>query len=515
MDNSDVDYISVGRPRLNRSNEIPTGDLKPEKPKPAQALLKQTSEAVKLTVQSTGQTVDLLSLPIDSTNTTVSTMEAVKQMEPIAIDLNSIENIPQIENKPENAQIKIGSPTPTISTANIASPSTPIQEPTALQSVSQFIQIKPPTTPGRIQSPNVKNFFIRKGVEKQVTPTQTILTSNASIAPVITSNQLSGNKKIIIKSQQIIVPASNAKQTSPQIVPVTMVSSSDSMVSTSSDKFSSENLSDILDLPIMFADNEPSSEQQNDQVLNNTPVQPSSSSSSSLNAQIVSIANETSTTNIAETSTTYMQLPNRPVVISAAKIGKSMNVTPTHNNKVILINRGQIKQQIVTTQSITPTSMVKTMPTIKLVPTSLSSNQVTFSNNLAKFAPGTKIDLSQLKIVKNVSANAQGGIAKQVIINNKPTTVNIGTRPGTKNAILIKTTAAQPITNPAIKANIMNRSITVRKVMNAPSTTVSIAQPSVNVSPTPALTTVVTSPTSNSPTTKSSPRILRKSKISN
>lgn len=493
---------------MNRSNEIPTGELKPEKPKPAQALLKQTNEPVKLTVQSTGQTVDLLSLPIDSTNT-VSTLEAVKPMEPIAIDLNSIENIPQIENKPANAQIKIVSPTPTISTANIASPPPSIQDPTALQSGSQFIQIKPPTTPGRIQSPNVKNFFIRKGVEKQVTPTQTIVTSTASIAPVITSNQLSGNKKIIIKSQQIIVPASNVKPTSPQMVPVTMVSSS--MVTTSSDKFSSENLSDILDLPIMFADNDPSSEQQNEQVLTNTPVP----SSSSLNAQIVSIANESSTTNVAETSTTFMQLPNRPVVISAAKIGKSVNVTPTHNNKVILINRGQIKQQIVTTQSVTPTSMVKTMPTIKLVPTSLSSNQVTFSNNLAKFAPGTKIDLSQLKIVKNVSANAQGGIAKQVIINNKPTTVNIGTRPVTKNAILIKTTAAQPITNPGIKANIMNRSITVRKVMNAPSTTVSIAQPSVNVSPTPALTNVVTSPTSNSSTTQSSPRILRKSKISN
>lgn len=508
----------MGRPRLNRSIEIPTGDLRPEKPKPVQALLKQSNETVKLTVESTGQTVDLLSLPIDSTST-VSTMEAIKSVEAIAIDLNSIENIHQIENNPANAQIKIVSPTPTISTANIASPITN-SDPNILQPNSQFIQIKPPTTTGRIQSPNVKNFFIRKGIDKQVTPTQTIVTSNASIAPVISSNQLSANKKIIIKSQQIIVPASNVKQTSPQMIPMTMVSSSDSVVTPSSDQFihiktptTSGQLSNILDLPIMFADNEPSSEQQNDQVLTNAPVTVLPSSSSS-NAQTVSVPNEVSTPNILITSPDG-KLPNRPVVISAAKLGKSVNVTPAHSNKVILINRGQIKQQILTTQSVTPTSMVKTMPTIKLVPTSLSSNQVTFSNNLAKLAPGTKIDLSQLKIVKNVS-NAQSGIAKQVFINNKPTTVNIGAHPGAKNAILIKTTAAQPIAaNPGIKANIMNRSITVRKVLNAPGTTFSTAQPSVNVSPTPVSTTMVTSLSANSPATQSSPRILRKSKISN
>lgn len=477
----------MGRPRLNRSNEIPTGDMKPEKPKPAQALLKQNNEAVKLTVQSTGQTVDLHSLPIDSINT-VSTLEAVRPMEQIPIDLNSIENIPQIEN---NAQIKIVSSTSTtISTANIALP-IPKSDSNIVQSNTQFIQITPPTTTGRIQSPNVKNFFIRKGIEKQATPTQTILSSTASIAPVISPSQLSGNKKIIIKSQQIIVPATNLK-TVHQTVPETSA-------------VTSSTLSDILDLPILFADNEPSSEQQNNQVLTNTPILPSSSSSS--NAQIVSVANDTSTANIIIDG----KLPNRPVVISAAKFGKSVNVTPAHNNKVILINRGQIKQQIVTTQSITPTSMVKTMPTIKLVSTSLSSNQVTFTNNLAKLAPGTKIDLSQLKIVKNMSANVQGGISKQVIFNSKPTTVNIGTHPGTKNAILIKTTAAQPMAN----ANIMNRSITVRKFMNAPNTTVSTAESIVNMSPTPALTTMVTSPSINSPATQSSPRILRKSKISN
>lgn len=487
----------MGRPRLNRSNEISTGNLKHEKPKPAQALLKQSNESVTLTVPSTGQAVDLLSLPIDSTNSTVSTLEAVKPMEPIAIDMNSIENIPLIENNPANAQIKIVSPTPTISPANIVSP---IPNPdSAIIQPNQFIQIKPPTTVGRIQSPNVKNFFIRKGIEKQATPTQTIVTSTASIAPVISSTgNLAGNKKFFIKSQQIIVPATNIK---PTIVNTAVTTSSD--------------LSDILDLPIMFADNEPSSEPQNDQVLTNTRLLTSPSSSSS-NAQIVSVASDIPTSNILITSPDG-KLPNRPVVISAAKIGNSINVTPSHNNKVILINRGQIKQQIVTTQSVTPTSMVKTMPTIKLIPTSLSSNHMTFSNNLAKFAPGTKIDLSQLKLVKNVSANAQGGITRQVFINNKPTTVNIGTQPGTKNAILINTTTAQPMANPGIKANsIMNRSITVRKVMNTSNTIVSTAQASVAVSPTPASTTVtVTSPSANSPATQSSPRILRKSKVSN
>lgn len=440
--------------------------MKPEKSKPAQALLKQNTESIKTAAQTNEVPKEVVTTPIEP---------ATPIIEPIPDKIPEPQPIISVTT----ASITPSSNTTTVNV--IASAPIIDTSPKVLQPSNQFIQIKPPTTTGRIQSPAMKNFFIRKGIEKQ--PAPTILTASGAMTPIITSSQLTGNKKIIIKSQQIIVPAT--KQSQPTIQPnasLTVMNTVDSIVTSPSD------LSGILDLPILFADNETIIDQ------NDTPS----------TTQIVSLPNDVPSANILITSPEG-KLPNRPVVISAAKIGRTMTVAPSTTNKVIFINRNQIKPQIVTSQTVSPAPMVKGMPTIKLVPTSLSNQPITFTNNLGKLAPGTKIDLSQLKIVKNVSPNVQGGLNKPIIIN-KPTV--IGTQPGTKNAILIKSTTPN-IQAHQIKGNILNRNITVRKVMNV--------QSPKTISPvvSKASTTVTTTDLTASPTVQASPKFLRKPKPSN
>lgn len=370
--------------------------------------------------------------------------------------------------------------------------------PKIMQSSGQFVQVKPPPTSGRVQSPNVKNFFIRKGIEKQIvtSPAGTFITTQGITSPQMTISQLPSNKKIIIKSQQILVPANNMKQNPGQII---QMSSGQSNISTSQATIpmksnvletSSDDLTGILDLPILFADNNDGPMiDQTTRILNTSApstqfLNTSGSTTQIINTSIPStqihntslpsnvLITTTSDRNIASPSNIFFttadgKLPNRPVVISAAKVTKPMqqttiSTTPS-SNKVIFINRNQIKQQIVGTQSGTP--IVNRLQALKFVPTSLSSTTQStpitlHGNQLTKLTPGTKIDLSTLKLMKNTSSNVSGTIVKPLIINK--------TMAGTKNAIVIKSPMRTNLQNHSavIKGNVLNRNITVKKVMN-------------------------------------------------
>lgn len=398
------------------------------------------------------------------------------------------------ENKPTDIQISqppiLQTPTVPLTMTTATTPPKILHAPN-----NQFVQVKPPTTTSaRIQTPNVKNFFIRKGIEKQPAQNQPIVSSPPTAGTFITTqatpspvNQLSANKKIIIKSQQILVPASK-QNVGHQIIQLPSgqsvnVSATSTPVTTINANViespsSSGDLSGILDLPILFADNNSDATVQSGQIITTTTSPQTilfNTVASDRNAQIGSQAH-TNISNIFINATDGKpnKLPNRPVVISAAKITKplqqqqqqiqttTITTTPTPtSNKLIFINRNQIgRQQIVGTPTSSHTQIVKGLPTLKLMPTSLASSSVTSSpaitlqgNQITKLSPGTKIDLSTLKFVKNTSP-IQGGIVKPLIINKAV--------PGTKNAILIKS----PITGGNVQGNVLNRNITVRKVMN-------------------------------------------------
>lgn len=514
-----INFITlVGRPRLNRTIEIPTGELKPEKPKPTQALLKQSNELVKMSTQNVvpPSEVPLANEVVALTPTTTAIATSTTSTENVPVS-NLIEPLmskpPEVTTKEDEKNI---APQTTVAPI-ISLPSPIIPSSTVLQSSNQFVQIKPPTT-GRMQSPNFKNFFIRKGIEKQQ-PIQCLTPSiiptsptQSSISPINInkiSTPISASKKIIIKSQQILVPASNIKQatnlettssTNTNLsTPISVMSATDSIANRTAD------LSGILDLPILFADSE-------ENIIDQSPTQIFNTSNAS-NLQIVSSnPNTSSISNNILITTADGKLPNRPVVISTAKITKSSpyntpttTLTTTSSNKfdkVIFINRNQIKPQIVTTQAMTSTSVVKTIPTLKLIPTSgATSTPLTLQNNVTKFAAGTKIDLSTLKLVKNVPTST-GFVRKPLIINKSAV---IGTQP-TKNAIIIKspTGIANVQPHPAIKASVMNRNITVRKIMNVVPAGAKLT--------TPASITRLPNPT---PANVTSPKATRKTKNSN
>lgn len=421
--------------------------------------------------------------------------------------------------------------------------------PKIVQQSGQFFQVKPPTTTsGRVQSPNVKNFFIRKGIEKQapaisqIAPSSTgtfITATQTAPSPQMAIAQLPANKKIIIKSQQILVPANQPKQQTRQILQVT---SSPQGVSSSSVPMpinanimesSSSDLAGILDLPILFADNSDNSSaamiDQTTQILN-----ASGASTVLMNTLTDRNAQIGSPTNIFF-STTDGKLPNRPVVISAAKVNKPIQqttlATTSTNNKVIFINRNQIKQQLIGSQTMagmSGTQLVKglTNSILKLVPTSLaSSGQSTpitlHGNQIAKLSPGTKIDFSTLKLVKNAaSASVSGGIVKPLVINKAMTAA--------KGSFVIKSPMGGNVqAHQVLKGNVLNRNITVRKVMNVipgmkqvTSTSATISTVSstpttatvINSSPTPSNTLNVsnTSPAASA----SSPKTTRKTRSS-
>lgn len=499
-------YFTVGRPRLNRSNEIPSGDLKPQKPKPTQALLKQSNETIKMAAQNIVPVNEVPTLANEVVTVTTSETENVPTSHKVpstpenGINLNVSNTQEVTTTEPEKIpDVKISQP-------NVIQPASVTTTPPKIiqQSNAQFVQVKAPTTTsGRVQSPTVKNFFIRKGIEKQpsnqqqqILSTSTYLTtSQATPSPQISVAQMPTNKKIIIKSQQILVPAGNIKPNTTQTHQIVQVSGQSNNTPTTSTPISinanviessSSDLSGILDLPILFADNSEGGVQiaQSGQILN---------TSGTSNITLLNTSNDRNTS-IGSSANIFIsspdgKLPNRSVVISAAKITKPLHqntvTTPTSTaNKVIFINRNQIKPQIVGTQAVSGTSMVKGLQTLKLLPTTLASpstsTPITFqANQLTKLTPGTKIDLSQLKLLKNTaSSTVQSGMMKPLIINK-------GTMP-TKNAIVIKSSTGTNVvqSHPIIKGNVLNKNITVRKVMNV--------MPSVKQSTTPIVTPIIT-----------------------
>lgn len=327
--------------------------------------------------------------------------------------------------------------------------STPVQ---FVTSTSPFVQLKPPTTTGRVQSPGVKNFFIRKGVDKKA-PTQSFYTVRAQpIAGEVSQHQqkslqsvspnestITANKKIIIKSQQII-RTGNVQSLTPL-----NQSGLDALNTSATD------LSDILDLPILFADNEGN-------LQDHSGI--TSSQTAGATIQIETSQASATPTNILITSPDG-KLPNRPVVISAANVSKltkqsSQSAIAPTQNKLIFINRNQWKAS---TSSASPTTaIVKSMPPLKLV-TSTSAqsgtSSLTGTGTFTKLAPGTKIDLSTLKIVKSGAASSIGGNIAHV-------------RDTTKGTIVFKpagsTTGLQ--SHQVLKSGILNPNITVRKVVN-------------------------------------------------
>lgn len=488
---------------MNRTNEVPSGNLKPEKPKPAQTLLKQSNESNKMAVQNIVSVNEMPVLVNEMITVTTSETDNIpppnSTMPPIAdngstLNVSNTQEVTTSENEKKTIDVQM-SQSPVLLTPAVPSTTTPPKIVHAAN--NQFVQVKPPTTTsGRVQSPNVKNFFIRKGIEKQppcqpivTSPppsamTGTFITTQATPSPV---NQLPPNKKIIIKSQQIIVPATNIKQNTGQIIqmssgqPMVNVSAASTPIAINANviQSSSGDLSGILDLPILFADNNAEGTVQIDQsgqIINaSTSSNILLNTSCDRNALIGSPA--TTTTNIFFNAPDG-KLPNRPVVISAAKMTTkpihqqhqhhqhqqqtTITTTPT-TNKLILINRNQIKQQIVGTPTASGHhQIVKGLPTLKLMPTSLASSSTTSTpitlqgNQITKLSPGTKIDLSTLKFVKNTSP-IQGSIMKPLIINKAVP----------KNAILIKSPIGANVqAHPVIKGNVLNRNITVRKVMN-------------------------------------------------
>lgn len=441
-----LSFITVGRPRLNKVNEIPTGKFKPERPKPTSALLKQSNEKLKMAIQNILPPpndippVNLMSTDGDDVSITIPT-------EPTIINTSDV----------DGSQILSSYEAISTENVNTSNKSDSNQSPVKISSINQFVQLKPPTTTARIQSPDVKNFYIRKGVEKRVaTHSYVTLRTNElqqTTGAAVNHQQISPNKKIVIKSQQIIKPAN---QQIIQTLPGTIIN--DSIVTASTD------FSDILNLPILFADNEGNLQDHENA------------------EEILSTDSTQIPSNILITSPDG-KLPNRPVVISAANISKipkqvsQTSTTTQANNKLIFINRNHLK----TTTPVTTiaASVAKTIPPLKLVTT--TNQQSSTTGTFTKLAPGTKIDLSTLKIVKSASTTTSGNI-----LFNK-TSTRLPNQHG-RGAIVIKQ-SANPGGVPShqvIKTGILNRNITVRKVVNLmPNQKISNNSPSFSTKSTP------------------------------
>lgn len=453
---------------------MPTGKFRPERPKPTSALLKQNNESLKMAIQSIlppndTPPVNLMSTDDDVTFSTDATiintadLDGGQTFEVITSAGTVDDTVTSIQNA-------------------ITSTSTPVK---FVTSTSPFVQLKPPTTTGRVQSPGVKNFFIRKGIDKKA-PTQSFYTVRAqTTAGEATSQQQSmstpNDKKIIIKSQQIIRAANVQANTF------------DGSTTSATD------LSDILDLPILFADND-----------GNLQDQSSIASSPGASVQIeTSEAASTPTTNILITSPDG-KLPNRPVVISAANVSKlakpsspsavtlkvifsgdRLNTLNNRDERLENFTKSDLKAmpRLTTAQyrELQDRHNLKSMPPLKLATTAQSaSTSLTSTGTFTKLAPGTKIDLSTLKFVKSgASPSTSGNIAFK--------TASVQHRDAPKGTIVLKpagsTSGLQG--HQVIKSGILNRNITVRKVVNL------IPSPKPN-NPSPVVTsvaeTVATSP---------------------
>lgn len=461
---------------------MPTGKFRPERPKPTSALLKQNTESLKMAIQSIlppndTPPVNLMSTDDDLAFTTDSTIiNAVdldgSQTFEVITTSGSIDDssVLQSEQTTSSTPVTFVQGRSQDSRADVSVAGEVIaQQQGRLQSsrgenTAAFVQLKPPTTTGRVQSPGVKNFFIRKGVDKKAS-TQTFYTVRAQ--PTVgetTSSSLqqsipSNDKKIIIKSQQII-KAANVQ---------TNASAVDSATPTATE------LSDILDLPILFADND-----------GNLQDQSALASSPSADAGIqidMSEAVTTPTTNILITSPDG-KLPNRPVVISAANVqklakpsspsavtlklifsGDRLSTLNNRDDRLDNLGKSDIKTMPplkLTTAQLRELQDRHKLPPLKLATTTQSATtSLTGAGTFTKLAPGTKIDLSTLKIVnRGASPSTSGNIAF------KPASVQHRDTP--KGTILLKPaggTGGLP-SHQVIKSGILNRNITVRKVVN-------------------------------------------------
>lgn len=408
---------------------MPTGRFKPERPKPTSAMLKQSNEKLKMTIQS------ILPPPNDTPPANLMSTD-----DDVAITIPAEPTIISTSDL-DGGQILSSFEVFGTESGGASAQSDPSQSAVKMQSTNQFVQLKPPTTTARIQSPEVKNFFIRKGVEKRAQTHSYVTLRPGELQPTAAggSPQISPNKKIVIKSQQVIKPATGTSQQVIQALPGTIISNS---VAT--------DLSDILDLPILFADSDGNLQDH------------AAAEHGAATTQILSSADPSqAATNILITSPDG-KLPNRPVVISAANISKiNKQATQTAiatpgNSKLIFINRNQLKST--TAAAPTVTSVAKSMPPLKLVTSSPGQSATT--GTFTKLAPGTKIDLSTLKIVKSATPANSGNF-----VFNKAAP---GAANSSRGTIVIKQSATSAGTSPhqVIKTGILNRNITVRKVVN-------------------------------------------------
>lgn len=455
---------------------MPTGKFRPERPKPTSALLKQNNESLKMAIQSILPPNDTPPVNLMSTDDDVT----------FATDATIINTADLDGGHAFEVITSAGTVDDTVTSIQnaITTTSTPVK---FVTSTSPFVQLKPPTTTGRVQSPGVKNFFIRKGIDKKA-PTQSFYTVRAQTTTgEATTQQQSmstpNDKKIIIKSQQIIRAANVPANTS----------AFDGSTTSATD------LSDILDLPILFADND-----------GNLQDQSSIASSPGASVQIeTSEAAPTPTTNILITSPDG-KLPNRPVVISAANVSKlakpsspsavtlkvifsgdRLNTLNNRDERLESFTKSDLKAmpRLTTAQyrELQDRHNLKSMPPLKLATTAQSaSTSLTGTGTFTKLAPGTKIDLSTLKFVKSgTSPSTSGNIAFK--------TASVQHRDAPKGTIVLKPAGATSGLqgHQVIKSGILNRNITVRKVVNL------IPSPKPN-NPSPVVTsvaeTVATSP---------------------
>lgn len=444
----------MGRPRLNKS-EMPTGKFRPERPKPTSALLKQNNESLKMAIQSIlppndtppvnlMSTDDDLAFPTDPTIINASDLEGAQTFEVIT-STGIVEDATDIQAAQTST--------------------TPVK---FVTSSSPFVQLKPPTTTGRVQSPGVKNFFIRKGIDKKA-PTQSFYTVRAQPAVGDASSLQSStpnDKKIIIKSQQIIKPG-NVQTSSSSIDTITTTSATD--------------LSDILDLPILFADNDGNLQDQ-------SAITSSPTAGASVHVDSSDVTSTpTTTTNILITSPDG-KLPNRPVVISAANVlkqtkpsspspvtlklifsGDRLNTLGRDDrletlNKTDLKSMPPLKLTSAQYRELQDRHNLKSLPPLKLATTGQSATaSLAGPGTFTKLAPGTKIDLSTLKIVKSgTSPSTSGNIAFK--------TATVQHRDASKGTIVFKPSTGLQ-SHQVLKSGILNRNITVRKVVNLMPTT--------------------------------------------
>lgn len=498
---------------------MPTGKFQPERPKPTSAMLKQNTESLKMAIQSIlppndTPPVNLMSTDDDlaaaaheehratpcpavtvaavvfPTGAIFSQSEPASGFGPIAATSPGMKlPSPSVPNSPSqsggNAQV-LGEP-----------PQLLPQATTVASTSTAFVQLKPPTTTGRVQSPGVKNFFIRKGVDKRA-PTQSFYTVRAqpTTGEASTSPHQSvspNDKKIIIKSQQIIKTGNIQANTC--VVDTSTTSATD--------------LSDILDLPILFADNDGNLQDQS--AIASAPT-------AGVDVQIdTPEAASTPTTNILITSPDG-KLPNRPVVISAANVSKlakpsspsavtlklifsgdRLNNLNNRDERLETLNKPDLKSmsplKLTTAQyrELQDRHNLKSMPPLKLATTAQSATaSLAGSGTFTKLAPGTKIDLSTLKIVKSgTSPSTSGNIAFK--------TAGVQHRDASKGTIVFKPAGATSglQSHQVIKSGILNRNITVRKVVSL----ISSAK-SNNLTP---VTTSVAETTVTSPPTQAAP----------